>query len=58
MYNIGKVSRDSLEVYFEHKRSRGDTVKHVQIFPAEDYAIVTFEKYGGLNAGWVFVVFF
>ena len=52
------MSRESLEDYFEHRRSKGDTVKHVQIFPAEDYAIVTFEKYGGLNAGWVFVVFF
>ena len=58
MYNIGSLTKDTLEMYFEHSKSKGDTVKNVRMFPSEGYAIVTFEKYGGTSQDYFYVSFF
>ena len=48
VYKVGSLSEDTLENYFEHAQSGGDTVDQIQLNTAEGYALVYFTQYGGI----------
>ena len=48
VYNVGALTEQILEMYFKHNRSGGGPIQDIEMNKQEDYAIISFEKYGGL----------
>ena len=49
VYNVSALTEQMIEMYFEHERSGGGPIQEIEMNKQEDYAIISFEKYGGLS---------
>lgn len=47
MYGIGKLTRQKLQLYFEHDRSGGGEIEHIRVLQEENCAVITFKNFGG-----------
>ena len=48
VYNVSALTEQMIEMYFEHERSGGGPIQEIEMNKQEDYAIISFEKYGGM----------